>query len=436
MLTRQTVSRSLVTKWVLVAVLLLAFLPLGTSGERTRWVSVKEIYSQGKHNGWPDLCRWRDKYYVVFPAHGVGHQAPHDVVVLASDDAEQWESVLDTPPTDWQLEDDETWPAETLFFLPTEKRLYLLYWASARDNTDVSEERRNQLKKQWMELGGNENSWQRWLTCHEQSYRTRLRYTEDGRTWSQPQQLLDPGWWLWRPQTFGGKHYMVGFSGQAQQWQITSELTEMIPLADTTPLGVKRGWGIELFRAASLFVSDDGLAWSKVSNIGNRDDGEPGLHFSPDGRALVVSRNGSGFKHAIAYVGHPPYHHWRSIQLDQTIHQAAVIYHKNRWIVGGRYLDEATFEPNRFDPVNALQSPTGTRLWFLDDQTGELTVATTLPSWGDCGQPAFLPTPEGDLLVAYYSCSQTIDRNLAVGGGPHPGKYSPTSIYLARVVIE
>jgi len=229
---------------------------------------------------------------------------------------------------------------------------------------------------------------------------------------------------------------MVGFSGQAQQWQITSELTEMIPLADTTPLGVKRGWGIELFRAASLFVSDDGLAWSKVSNIGNRDDGEPGLHFSPDGRALVVSRNGSGFKHAIAYVGHPPYHHWRSIQLDQTIHQAAVIYHKNRWIVGGRYLDEATFEPNRFDPVNALQSPTGTRLWFLDDQTGELTVATTLPSWGDCGQSAFLPTPEGDLLVAYYSCSQTIDRNLAVGGGPHPGKYSPTSICLARVVIE
>jgi len=72
----------------------------------------------------------------------------------------------------------------------------------------------------------------------------------------------------------------------------------------------------------------------------------------------------------------------------------------------------------------------------FDDQTGELTEATSLPSWGDCGQSAFLPTPEGDLLVACYSCSQMIDRNQSVGGGLHPEKYSPTSIYLARVVID
>lgn len=60
----------------------------------------------------------------------------------------------------------------------------------------------------------------------------------------------------------------------------------------------------------------------------------------------------------------------------------------------------------------------------FDDQTGELTEATSLP------------TPEGDLLVACYSCSQMIDRNQSVGGGLHPEKYSPTSIYLARVVID
>ena len=113
-----------------------------------------------------------------------------------------------------------------------------------------------------------------------------------------------------------------------------------------------------------------------------------------------------------------------------------MIWHKDRWIIGGRYLDEETFQPNRFDPENALQCRNGTQLWFFDDQTGELTEATSLPSWGDCGQPAFLPTPEGDLLVAYYSCFQMIDRNQSVGGGPHPGKYSPTSIYLARVVID
>ena len=55
MLTRQTVSRSLVTKWVLVAVLLLAFLPLGISGERTRWVSVKEITRKASTTAGP-IC--------------------------------------------------------------------------------------------------------------------------------------------------------------------------------------------------------------------------------------------------------------------------------------------------------------------------------------------------------------------------------------------
>ena len=24
-----------------------------------RWVNVQEIYADGKHNAWPDICRWR-----------------------------------------------------------------------------------------------------------------------------------------------------------------------------------------------------------------------------------------------------------------------------------------------------------------------------------------------------------------------------------------
>ncbi len=102
------------------------------------------------------------------------------MVVLESDDAEHWETVLDTRPSDWRFEDDETWPAETLFFLPTEERLYLRYWAMAKGNTDVAAEKKQELKKQWMGLGGTENSWQRWVMCHESSHRTRVRYTTDG----------------------------------------------------------------------------------------------------------------------------------------------------------------------------------------------------------------------------------------------------------------
>lgn len=406
------------------------------AGENTRWVSVKEVYANGQHNAWPDLTRWRGKYYLVFPAHARGHGNAHGLVMLVSADGEEWETILDVPHTYWQIEEDETWPAETIFFLPTKTRLYVVFWTSARGNMEVSSEKKAALKKEWLSLGGSEKSWERWVVQHEQSYRTRITYTEDGRTFQTPRELFEPSWWLWRPQTFQGRHYMVGFRSTAQEWEISDELKPMIPVADELPLGPKRGLGTELFRSASLFVSDDGLDWRKHCHIASNDDGEPAINFSPDGRCLVVSRNGAGGKHAIVYVSDPPYKQWKTLQLDASIHQAAVLHHKNRWIVGGRYIDEKTFEPNRFDPENRLQARNGTRLWFLDDKTGALTEATTLPSWGDCGQPAILPTPEGDLLVAYYSCSQMIDRNLEVGSGPHPGKLSPTSIYLARVVID
>ena len=126
----------------LATILILFITPASLRGERTRWVSVQKIYAKGKHNAWPDMCRWRDKIYVVFPGHGAGHAETHGVVVLESDD-------------------DETWPAETLFFLPTEERLYLLYWTMAKGNTDVAAEKKQELKKRWMGQGGTKNSWQR-----------------------------------------------------------------------------------------------------------------------------------------------------------------------------------------------------------------------------------------------------------------------------------
>ncbi|MCK4299956.1 MAG: hypothetical protein KAX80_10515, partial [Planctomycetes bacterium] len=64
---------------------------------------------------------------------------------------------------------------------------------------------------------------------------------------------------------------------------------------------------------------------------------------------------------------------------------------------------------------------------------GELTDVCTLPSWGDCAYPGMILTPEGDLLVVYYSTSGMTEENSWVGGGPFPGKYSPCSIYVARV---
>ena len=66
-----------------------------------RWVNVQEIYADGKHNAWPDICRWRDRYYVTFNSGGVGHSNGHSVCLLSSVDGQRWEKVIERPSIEW-----------------------------------------------------------------------------------------------------------------------------------------------------------------------------------------------------------------------------------------------------------------------------------------------------------------------------------------------
>ncbi len=425
---------------LLVFVVSLIGIPQPACSQSMKWVSVKEVYSKGKHNAWPDMCRWRDRFYLVFAGHGQGHAETHGVVIMSSADGDQWEAIFDQQQQQWKIRDDDTYTAMTSFFLPTADRLYIVFWNRANnlDLTTVSAEKKKALKQQWLDLGGTDESFQRWLQGHAQSFRTGVTFSEDGQTWSQPKSLLPDGWWLWRPQTFGGQHYMVASYSHSQQWEITDELKQMIqPSSQKHPDHPKRGFLNQYFQSGSLFASDDATHWRKVSDIAVDDNSETGIGFRADGRALVVSRIDASPDYAIAYVADPPYNDWKRFVLEENIDQPAVLHHQGHWIVGGRYEDVETWNrPNRFDPENKLEGRYGTRLWFFDDQKGKLTEGTTLPSWGDCGQPAIVPDPSGGLLAAYYSCSEMIDVNQTAGGGPFPGKYSPSSIYVARISIK
>ena len=249
--------------------------------------------------------------------------------------------------------------------------------------------------------------------------------------------MLDPGWRVWRPQTFEGRNYIIGYRCHGQEWAFSPELESMIPQADT----------FEMFESASLFSSGDGLGWSKVSDIAAEDNDETDFDFSPDGRILAVSRKGAssrlhpearpGSRHAIAYLSHPPYRSWRRLPLDRMIQAPAVRWARDRWMVAGRYIDGETEQvhPHRADYPHKAQRY-GTRMWTLDDRTGSLTQAVTLPSWGDCSYPGMIEESNGDLLVVYYSHSITTDGHQYIGGGLWSGKMPPSSIYLARVVRE
>ena len=394
-----------------------------------RWVNVQEIYADGKHNAWPDICRWRNRYYVTFNSGGVGHSNGHSICLLSSTDGERWEKVLERPSMEWTISTDATRGALCPKLLPTNDRLIVMFYYYAPGEANVSDEQKQHLKGRWLELNGSEQSFERWIGHHNVSFRTGLTFTEDGRTFSPPQPLFDPSWRVWRPHTFDGRHYVIGFRCHGQSWRISPELERMIPVADS----------IEMFESASLFASEDGIQWSQVNNIGVDDNDEPDFDFTTEGRILAVSRTGASLsadRPAMAYVSNPPYADWQRLTLSAPLHSPAVRRANDQWVVAGRALVPGSERPARFAPDTAFDAYGPTRLWLLDEQTGELTEGTTLPSWGDSAYPGIEVTDEGDLLVVYYSCSETIDDNLLMGPGPLPGKYAPTSIYLARVVME
>ena len=152
--------------------------------------------------------------------------------------------MIERPSIEWTISTDATRGALCPKLLPTDDRLIVMFYYYAPGETDVSDEQKRHLKGRWLELNGSEQSFDRWIGHHEVSFRTALTFTEDGQTFSPPQPLFDPSWRVWRPHTFDGRHYVIGFRCHGQSWQISPELERMIPVADST----------EMFESASLFT--------------------------------------------------------------------------------------------------------------------------------------------------------------------------------------
>ena len=394
-----------------------------------RWVNVQEIYADGKHNCWPDICRWRDRYYVAFNSGGRGHANGHRICIISSDDGVEWVKDHETDPDEWAPSDDANRGGTCPKLLPTEDRLFLMFNYYREGQGEIADEQKQEFASRWRELGGSTESFERWDRHHRRIHQSGITWTADGRTFDAPRPMLDPGWWVWRPHTFGGRHYVIGYCCHGQAWSITPELEQMIPAADD----------MDMFESASLFASDDGEQWRKVSDIAVDDNDEPDFDFTPEGRMLMVSRTGASLRPqrpAMAYISEPPYGQWRPLTLTEPVQSPAVRRVGDQWLVAGRGIVAGTRVPSRFDPDVEFDTYAATRLWLLNDQTGVLTEQTTLPSWGDGAYPGIEVSPAGELLVVYYSCSQTVDENLRMGPGPLPGKKSPCSIYLARVVME
>ena len=137
-----------------------------------RWVNVQEIYADGKHNAWPDICRWRNRYYVTFNSGGVGHSNGHSICLLSSTDGERWEKIIECPSIEWTISTDATRGALCPKLLPTNDRLIVMFYYYAPGETNVSDEQKQHIKGRWLELNGSEQSFERWIGHHEVSFRT------------------------------------------------------------------------------------------------------------------------------------------------------------------------------------------------------------------------------------------------------------------------
>ena len=296
---------------------------------------VRKVYGDGRHNAFTALARFRGQFWLAFRS-GKDHNSPDgDIVVLRSPDAKTWAEAfrLNILPDDRDPQ-----------FLVTDKRLFL--YDPAMKGADLT---------------------------------TYAVYTDDGRTWSQPQPVYEPRFILWKPVAHGGRFYAAAHKKDEGS-------------------GGKQ-------REVHLVVSDDGLAWKKVSTIraGNWES-ETTLYFDAKGRATAFLRQKYGSPPCQVLEADPPYAEWKSRPAGVP-HLSGHSVHTFR---GVTYLLSRTMDPKT--------RQAGQMIYTYSD--GKMHPYCALPAGGDCAYAEAVESGD-DMLVSYYSS--------------HEGA---TNIYLALVPLK
>lgn len=83
-------------------------------------ISVRQIFNDGNHNAFTDLCQWNGEFYTAFRSSPSGHDTSDDasIVILGSADGVQWREVHRCRVAGWDLRDPH--------FLILQNRLHVL----------------------------------------------------------------------------------------------------------------------------------------------------------------------------------------------------------------------------------------------------------------------------------------------------------------------
>ncbi|HET6427130.1 MAG TPA: exo-alpha-sialidase [Phycisphaerae bacterium] len=301
-------------------------------------IESRKIWAEAPHNAFTDLIHWKGRFWCAF-REGRGHVSTDGRIrVLTSADGAKWESagLISLPGQDLRDAHLSVTPAG---------RLMLLGGAAAR-----KEDGRQVPTASFVSLSA------------------------DGKDFSTPRLVTEPGWWLWQASWHKGTAYGVAYGKAGEKYR------------------------------ARLLRSDDGLTWTTHVDdwLAGEAPNEVALRFDGDRCVALVRRESAP---ALLAAAESPFKEWTARELGNHTNSFGgpnLLKTPRGWIAAGRMHDGGSH----------------TALCALDVEAGALTRLLKLPSGGDTSYPGLL-WHDGLLWMSYYSS--------------HEGR---TSIYLARAKVQ
>jgi hypothetical protein len=341
---------------LLPSCLLLVAAPAGAAPPSAELIAVQRIWDQAPHSAFTDLVRWKDRFVCAFREGRKHVSTDGRIRILTSPDGNDWESAAIVMRDGFDLRD------AGLSIVP-DGRLMLIGGAAPRKKDSEG-----------APTG------------------TFVSFSDDGKNWSEPQIVVEPGSWLWRVTWRDGKAYGVAYPS-----------FRPLKYADFT----------------RLLISDDGLRFTPLvpKLLGEGTPTEATVRFTNDGTAYILQRRDAASrkptlsadgtpKWPSAYFGtsKPPYTEWRWHELGEHVGGPNFVQlPSGKWLAAGRMFNAEVPK---------------TKLAVLDVEKPSIEPILELPSSGDNSYPGLVW--HDDLLwVSYYSS--------------HEGK---SSIYLAKVRLK
>jgi len=283
-------SRSHLHWFSVVAVVLAGLVGLAAADDKlpqVRVESLRRAFSNGEHNAFTDLVRFRGKLYLTFRSCPDGHNVnpTASIIILTSDDARQWRQVHRFRVAERDTRDPH--------FLVFRDKLFVYTgtWYSGPTTLPYKDYDLNK------HLGY-------------------AAWTDDGTTWHSPIMLEGTfGHYIWRAASFGGKAYLCGRRKKG---------------FSVAPRG--EGKQVE----SLMLESGDGLVWHKRAVFQEIAGDETAFLFESDGSVLAIGRRGRD--NAQLLRSKPPYTQWCRQDLDRYIGGPLVVKWGDRYVVGGRNL--------------------------------------------------------------------------------------------------